>query len=120
MTDTKWCRYTASGTTLDCDQNAPGGGGMTWSVITGATNATTANGYVCDTSGAAFTLTLPASPSAGDIVAIKDAAGTFDTNNLTVGRNSLKIMGVAEDMTISTKYLSVELVYSDATNGWRM
>ena len=32
-------------------------------------------------------MTLPASPSAGDIVALKDYANTFDTNNLTIERN---------------------------------
>jgi hypothetical protein len=38
-----------------------------------------------------ITVTLPASPSAGDIVAIKDYAGTWDTNNVTIGRNGSKI-----------------------------
>ena len=34
----------------------------------------------CDTSSGAFTLTLPSSPSVGDIVAAKDYSNTFDTN----------------------------------------
>ncbi len=94
--------------------------GITWSLITGITTAIAGNGYICDTSGAAFTLTLPASPSAGNVVAISDGASTFDSHNLTIGRNSLKIMGLSEDMIISTKNVAISLIYSDATNGWRI
>ena len=36
---------------------------------------------------------LPSSPNAGDIVAVKDYANTFDTNNLTIGRNGSPIAG---------------------------
>ncbi|MEK9994629.1 MAG: hypothetical protein VW646_07690, partial [Hydrogenophilales bacterium] len=41
-------------------------------------------GYFCNTTSAAFTVTFPASPTAGDVVALKDYANTFDTNNLTI------------------------------------
>ena len=37
-----------------------------------------------NTTSAAFTVTLPASPSAGDVIGLKDYADTFDTNNLTI------------------------------------
>jgi hypothetical protein len=95
-------------------------GGMTWSHITGNTNAVTNNGYSCDTSGGAITLTLPGSPSVGDIVGFTDGAGTFNTNALTIGRNGLKIMGLSEDMTVNTQYAGAQLVYDGATNGWRL
>ena len=52
------------------------------------------NGYFINTSGGAITITLPASPSAGDIVAFKDYANTWDTNNVTLARNGSKINGV--------------------------
>ena len=45
-------------------------------------------GYFVDTSSSAITMTLPSSATQGDEVSIIDYAGTFDTNNLTVGRNS--------------------------------
>src|SRR6056300_1740973 len=83
-----------------------------------ATSAVAGNGYFIDTTSAAHTITLPSSPSIGDTVAIKDYAGTFGTNNLTIGRNSSNIQGVANDSLISTNRASIILVYVDATKGW--
>ncbi len=40
--------------------------------------------YSCDTSGGAFTVTLPSSPAQGDYIELIDANGTFNTNNLTI------------------------------------
>lgn len=74
----------------------------------------------CDTTTAAFTITLPATPAANDTVTVADYAGTFATNNLTIARNGSKIMGITEDMTISTNNVSIDLVYVDATQGWRI
>jgi hypothetical protein len=45
------------------------------------------NGYFCNTTGGAFTVTLPTAPTIGDFISFIDYAGTFDTNNLTIGRN---------------------------------
>ena len=42
-------------------------------------------GYFVNTTSGAVTVTLPASPSAGDIVAVADYANTADTNNITIG-----------------------------------
>src|SRR6056300_669327 len=96
---------------------------ISWqSVITAdgstGTTAVAGNGYFIDTTSAAHTITLPSSPSIGDTVAIKDYAGTFGTNNLTIARNSSNIQGVANDSLISTNRASLTLVYVDATKGW--
>ena len=77
------------------------------------------NGYFINTSGGVITVTLPASPSAGDIVAFKDYANTWDTNNVTVGRNSSKINGTCNCATLNTESQSVTLIYVDATKGWQ-
>ena len=82
--------------------------------------AVSGNGYFCDTAATgAFTLTLPSSPSAGDIVGMKDYNGNFATANLTIGRNGSAINGgSAADVVISTDGASIFLVYVDASQGW--
>jgi hypothetical protein len=94
-------------------------GGTSWQAVktTGFTGAA-GEGYFCDTSGGAFTATLPSSPTLGDEVTFVDFAGTFDTNNLTVGRNSENIQGSAADLTVSVERAGLTLVYSGATQGW--
>ena len=74
--------------------------------------------YFVDTSSAALTATLPSSAAIGDEVRFLDVAGTFDTNNLTVGRNSHKIQGDASDLTVSTERAGFALVYYNAAQGW--
>jgi len=86
---------------------------------TASFTAVNGTGYFIDTSGGAVTMTLPASPSAGDIVAFKDYAGTFATNNLTIGRNGSNLDGAAGDKAIDTNNTSMSLVYVDATQGWK-
>jgi hypothetical protein len=74
--------------------------------------------YICNTSGGAFTLTLPSTPSAGDIVGFADYTGTFATANLTVARNGSNILGLAQDLTVDINWAAIELVYIDGTEGW--
>ena len=76
-------------------------------------------GYFVNTSCGAVTVTLPATPTAGDIVAIKDYAGTFATNNLTIGRNGSNLDGTASDNVRDTNNESLTLVYVDGTEGWK-
>jgi len=76
-------------------------------------------GYFVNTSGGAVTVTLPSSPTAGDVVALKDYGNTWDTNNVTVGRAGSKINGVAQDATLNTESQSVNLIFVDSTKGWQ-
>ena len=89
-------------------------------VKTGDFTAANGEGYFVNTTSGAITMTLPASPSAGSIVAVKDYALTFDTNNLTIGRNSQPIEGTADDAIVSTEGQSITLVYVDGTQGWKI
>jgi hypothetical protein len=94
-------------------------GGASWQAVqtTGFT-AVAGEGYFIDTTSGAFTMTLPLSPTLGDFVSFIDYAGTFDTNNLTIGRNSENIQGSAADLTVSTERAANTLVYTDGTQGW--
>ena len=81
--------------------------------------ATSGEGYFCDTAASgAFTLTLPSSPSAGDIVGLRDYNSNFATANLTIGRNGSNLMGNAGDKVLNTNNLSLTLIYVDGTQGW--
>jgi len=96
------------------------GGGNPWTSTSSNITIAANDRYFVDTSGGAKTITLPASPQTGDQVSLVDLAGTFDTNNLTIGRNSLKIMGLTEDLVVSTENAGIQLVYSGSTNGWKL
>lgn len=75
-------------------------------------------GYFINTTAGPTTMTLPSSPSAGDFVALKDYAGTFGTNKLTIDRNGSNIQGLAANSDLTTDRASVVLVYVDSTKGW--
>jgi len=114
----------ASGDTVSLPSGVKlsGVGTVSWqtTVKTTAFTAASGEGYFCNTTSAAFTVTLPSSPTALDIVAIKDYALTFDTNNLTIDPGSNKIEGSTIDMVISTEGRSLTLVYLDSTQGWKV
>jgi hypothetical protein len=94
-------------------------GGASWQAVkTTGFSAVAGEGYFVNTTSGAISMTLPISPSLGDFVSVIDYAGTFDTNNLTVGRNSQPIQGVAADLTVATERAGFTLVYTDGTQGW--
>ena len=94
---------------------------VAWQAVqtTGFT-AVAGNAYPCDTTSAAFTVTLPASPAAGNVITLVDYAGTWDTNNLTIGRNGQNINGLTVNGIVNTERGAVNLVYVDATQGWKI
>ena len=88
------------------------------SIKTSTFTAANGEGYFVDTTSGAVTANLPAG-SAGAIVAFKDYAETFDSNNLTISPNgSEKINNDTTDLTVNTEGESLTLVYADATKGW--
>jgi len=95
-------------------------GTVSWNttVKTGDFTAVAGEGYFVNTTSGAVNVTLPAG-TAGAVVGIKDYAGTFDTNAVTLVRNgSDKIGGDAVNATLSTEGIAVTLVFIDSTQGW--
>lgn len=77
--------------------------------------STAAVAYKTYTLTASLTLTLPASPSAGQWVGVINRSATTTP---VIGRNGQNIMGLAEDMTLDNANASLTLVFADATRGW--
>ena len=91
-----------------------------WVAYTANFTAVAGDRILADTSGGAFTVTLPASPAVGDEIHILDSAASFDNNNLTVARNGKKIQGATADLTITTENTGIGLVFMSDTYGWRV
>ena len=90
---------------------------ISWqSVVSTDTTMVAGRGYFVDSSGGAKTMTLPASPSVGDTVAVHALDGA--SNTVTIDRNSSNIQGNAANLLVDSNYGAVTLVYSDASNGW--
>ena len=111
----------ASGDTITIPSGATltgTGAGLVWqSVQTTGFTAVKGKAYPCNTTSAAFTVTLPASASVGDQIQIVDYAGTFATNNITL-TSSLNIEGAAADKILTTNREGVTITYVDVTQGW--
>jgi hypothetical protein len=88
------------------------------SVQTTGFTASAGRGYPCNTTSAAFTVTLPASPSVGDTIILLDYAGTFDTNAITISPNGNKIEGGTGNLQLTGEREGTSLVYIDSTQGW--
>ena len=89
-------------------------GGIVYTSHTANVTMAANEGVIADTSGGAFTVTLPASPTTGDTVVIADGAD-WATTNLTVGRNGSTIEGDAADMTMDIGGVAVQFTYDGTT-----
>lgn len=84
-------------------------------VVTGPAAACVASYHYELTNAAASTATLPASPSAGDIVYVTIGNGRSDN---VIARNGSTIMGLSEDMTVDSATVTVVLRFMN--NDWRL
>src|SRR6056300_1550976 len=95
--------------------------GVNWqSVFTGdgstGLTAVAGRGYFIDTTSGTVTVTLPASPSAGDVVVLKDYARQWGTNAISMASNTFD--GATKTLSFSIEGQTVTLVYMDGTKGW--
>jgi hypothetical protein len=95
-------------------------GSLRWEIVTSDDSIEKGEAFVVDTSVSQINITLPSSPSLGDSVRIMDLAGTFSTNNCVVIRNGSNIMGLNQNLTLSTNNASIGLVYINSTVGWKL
>jgi len=104
-----------SGNTVINDQRELGAAlTSAYDVVTTGGTATIANRTVYYVTSNSQTITLPASPSAGNEVIIM--VGNY--TGVVVARNASNIMGLAENMTLDAAYAAITLIYVDATRGW--
>jgi len=95
-------------------------GTVDWVTTIQTSGFTAANGkgYFVNTTSGSITVNLPAG-SAGDIVAFKDYANTWDSNTLNINPNgSDKIGGTTGTLSLSTESQSITLIFIDSTKGW--
>jgi hypothetical protein len=90
-------------------------GGLTYVVKTSNYTTQDKEGVLANTSGGAFTVTLPATPATGAQVVVADSGSAWGTNNLTVGRNGSTIGDLAQDLVCDITGASVQLVYDGST-----
>jgi len=91
---------------------------QTGSIKTTAFTASANEGYFLNTTSGQITVTLPASPNAGDVIGIKDYADTFDTNKAILNANGNKIQGSTTNFDITVEGTAAILLYVDSTKGW--
>jgi hypothetical protein len=95
------------------------GGGLVWQAVQTTSFTATANyAYPVNTTAGAITVTLPASPTAGQAVQITDYAGTFATYNCIINPNGNKINSSTINATLAVNRESVSIVYIDSIQGW--
>ena len=91
---------------------------QTGSIKTTDFTAVNGQGFFVNTTSGTVAVTLPGSPSAGNIVGIADYAGTAANNNITINRNGSPFQGTTVNGVINTERQTTTLVYVDAVQGW--
>lgn len=76
--------------------------------------AVSGKSYLVDTSGGAYTVTLPAA-SLNAFIRVKDSTGDADSNNITVATPGAETIDGAASLTITSEFSNTVLV-SDGTN----
>jgi len=94
---------------------APAGGLPDLVVVSGTTQAAVANKHYVLTNAATTTVTLPASPAAGDVVWVTVENGRIDN---VIARNGQNIESIADDLLLDDTQASLQLRYVNATIGW--
>jgi hypothetical protein len=85
--------------------------------LVGTSTAATSGQFLVASAGG-ITITLPATPSAGDYVVVKDGTGAAATTTFTVARNGSNIAASATDLIFDKNYAEITMTYIDGAIGW--
>jgi len=86
-----------------------------------AVNLSAGQDVMVDVTGGSVTLTLPSAPSIGDQpINVMHVGGNIANSPITIARNGKLIMGLAEDMQVTTANSSFGLAYASESHGWRI
>ena len=85
------------------------------SAISASLTGVVQTAYLCDSSGGAFTVTMPAAHAAGDTILVKDSGGASQTNAITLATADADTIDGAASDSLQSNYGAVELI-SDGTN----
>jgi len=88
--------------------------GLAWKLKSANYTAQDNDAVIANTNGGSWTLTLPASPSIGNMIRVVDYS-TWGTYNLIVARNGSTIEGDSQNMTMDVSGASVDFVYNGTT-----
>jgi hypothetical protein len=84
-------------------------------IVSGTTQSAVPNSHYVLTNVSSTTVSLPASPSAGDLVWVTVENGRTDN---VIARNGQKIESIADDLLLDDMQASLQLRYVNATIGW--
>lgn len=114
--NTNSVQYTTLQSTVSALQTSLSTVPLSWKIVT--INYTALNNERVFVNQGGITITLPFGPTLGSTVQIKDATGIAETANFTVARNTERIEGLQEDLTVNVNSASMTLVYVNAARGW--
>ena len=89
-----------------------------WTTRTADYTAVAGDRIVANTTAAAFTITLPASPANYTEIVFADHYNQWATRNLTIARNNQNINGLAEDLVCNVAGVQFTMRYEGTT--WRI
>lgn len=116
----KYLKSTISGTEWSTVSGISGGGGLTWTVISGTTTAVNNFGYLINASNNDVVLSLPSSPSEGDTVGFCDFYDAALANDITISGSGSNIEGSSEPLVVDVIGAAGTLVYTDSARGWEI
>jgi hypothetical protein len=115
---TNGAQYTALQSTVSALQTSLSTVPASWQIAT--TSMTALNNARIFVNQGGITVTLPLNPTLGYQVQLVDMTGAAATTNWTIGRNSQRIQGLAENLVVNINGARMTLVYSDAVRGWAL